>query len=145
MVRVPNHPPLLDKAAADIGGKTPAFQFTGTREEAQAILDELDQHAAMPRNRSRRDIIEGDEPKGAAMKKVQSPNNQTRPDGLPTGEGTAFKDDVADPHPDTEEDYDKIPHPGGTHTPKKPDIGPNTYAHDGTPPPRPHNKGSGPE
>lgn len=43
--RVPNHPPLLDRATADIGGKTAAFRFTGTREEAQAILDEIDRQA----------------------------------------------------------------------------------------------------
>ena len=40
--RVPNYPPLLDRAANDIVGKTAAFRFTGTREEAQAILDEID-------------------------------------------------------------------------------------------------------
>lgn len=66
-------------------------------------------------------------------------------DGLPTGEGTASKDDVADPHPSTEEDYDKIPHPGGTRTRKGVDIGPNSYAHDGKAPPRPKNEGSGPQ
>lgn len=66
-------------------------------------------------------------------------------DGLPTGEGTSGKNDVADPHPSTEEDYDKIPSPGGTKTPKGPDIGPNSYAHDGNPPPRPRNTGAGPK
>ena len=60
-------------------------------------------------------------------------------DGLPTGEGTAGKRDVADPHPATEEDYDKIPNPGGKRPPKDPDIGPNSYAHKGTAPPRPDN------
>lgn len=39
--RAPNHPPLLDRAAHDIGGETAAFQFTGKREEAQAILNEI--------------------------------------------------------------------------------------------------------
>lgn len=63
-------------------------------------------------------------------------------DGLPTGEGTAGKNDVADPHPSTEEDYDKIPRPGGTNRPKGPDIGPNSYAHDGKAPPRPKNEGA---
>ena len=63
-------------------------------------------------------------------------------DGLPTGEDTAGKSDVADPHPATEQDYDKIPKPGDTNPPKGPDIGPNSYAHDGTPPPRPKNQGS---
>ena len=63
-----------------------------------------------------------------------------------TGEGTANKGNVADPHPSTEEDYDKIPHPGGTKTPRDPDIGTNSYAHDGKKaPPRPKNEGSGPE
>jgi hypothetical protein len=62
-----------------------------------------------------------------------------------TGGGTANKNDVADPHPSTEEDYDKIPRPGGTKTPEGPDIGPNSYAHDGKAPPRPKNEGSGPQ
>jgi hypothetical protein len=44
--RTPNHPPLLDRAAHDIGGKTAAFRFTGTREEAQAILDAIDQQTS---------------------------------------------------------------------------------------------------
>lgn len=66
-------------------------------------------------------------------------------DGLPTGEGTAGKNDVADPHPATEEDYDKKPRPGGVRTPKEPDIGPNSYAHDGKARPRPKNEGSGPQ
>jgi hypothetical protein len=66
-------------------------------------------------------------------------------DGLPSGEDTANKHDVADPHPSTEEDYDKIPQPGGVKPPKGSDIGPNSYTHDGTPPPRPHNKGAGPK
>ena len=66
-------------------------------------------------------------------------------DGLPTGEGTAGNNDVADPHPSTEEDYDKKPRPGGTKPPKAPDIGPNSYAHDGKAPPRPKNEGSGPQ
>lgn len=63
-------------------------------------------------------------------------------EGLPTGESTAGKNDVADPHPSTEEHYDKIPRPGGTKPPKAPDIGPNSYAHDGKPPPRPKNEGA---
>ena len=61
-------------------------------------------------------------------------------DGLPTGEGTAGKNDVADPHPATEEDYDRKSRPGGAKPPRKPNVGPNTYAHDGTAPPRPNNK-----
>lgn len=65
-------------------------------------------------------------------------------DGLPTGEETANKHDVADPHPSTEEDYDKIPQPGGVKPHEGADIGPNSYTHDGTPPQRPHNKGAGP-
>ena len=66
-------------------------------------------------------------------------------EGLPTGEGTAAKNDVADPHPATEEDYDKIPRPGGAKRTEEGDIGPNSYAHNGTAPPRPKNKGSGPK
>ena len=66
-------------------------------------------------------------------------------EGLPTGEGTAGKNDVADPHPSTEEDYDKIPRPGGTKTPKGPDIGQNSYAHDGKAPPHPKSEGSKPK
>jgi hypothetical protein len=66
-------------------------------------------------------------------------------DHLPTGEGTATEHDVADPHPATEEDYDKIPNPGRERPGRGADIGPNDYAHDGTPPPRPHNRGAGPE
>lgn len=52
-------------------------------------------------------------------------------DGLPTGEGTSTENDVFDPHPATEEDYDKIPSPGGVKPRKGPDIGPNTYLNDG--------------
>lgn len=66
-------------------------------------------------------------------------------DGLPTGEGTAGKDDVADPHPTTEEDYDQLPRPGGVWRPRAPDIGANSYVHDGAPPARPTNKESGPK
>ena len=44
--RAPNHPPLLDRAADDVGGRSAAFRFTGTREEAQAILDAIDQQAS---------------------------------------------------------------------------------------------------
>jgi hypothetical protein len=46
MARVPNHPPLLDRAAADVCGKTVTARFTGTRKEAQAILDEVDRRAS---------------------------------------------------------------------------------------------------
>jgi hypothetical protein len=66
-------------------------------------------------------------------------------DGLPTGEGTASTNDVADPHPATEESYDKIPHPGGAKPPKGPDIGPNSYAHDGKALPRSRSDGSKPQ
>lgn len=66
-------------------------------------------------------------------------------DGLPTGEGTAPKNDVADPHPSTEEHYDQIERPGGARAPKGSDVGANSYAHDGKAAPRPKNKGSGPE
>lgn len=66
-------------------------------------------------------------------------------EGLPTGEGTSRTKDVADPHPATEEHYDKIPHPGGKHPPDAHEIGPNSYAHDGKAPPRPQSKGSRPQ
>jgi hypothetical protein len=66
-------------------------------------------------------------------------------DGLPTGEQRAVRNDVADPHPSAEKDYDKIPRPGGVKPRKGPDIGPNSYTHNGTAPPRPKNRGSGPQ
>ena len=59
---------------------------------------------------------------------------------LSTGEGTASRNDVADPHPSTEENFDQIPHLGGTNPPKQTDPGPNSYANDGTPQPRPKTK-----
>lgn len=65
-------------------------------------------------------------------------------DGLPSGSGTAGRNDVADPHPATEEDYDKIPRPGGTKVPTDRDVDHNSYTHNGKAPPRPKNKGSGP-
>ena len=59
-----------------------------------------------------------------------------------TGEGTAPPEvDVADPHPSDEEH----PYRNKAGGPMEGDIGPNPAVHDGTPPPRPHNKGSGPE
>ena len=45
---------------------------------------------------------------------------------------------------DPSDEEPEPPHPGGVHSPKD-DIGPNDAIHDGTPPPRPHNAGSGPE
>lgn len=76
---------------------------------------------------------------------ASSPESRNRHrDALPTGEGTASKNDVADPHPATEEDYDKISKPGGTKAPDGPDIGANSYAHDGKAPPRPENEGAKP-
>ena len=65
-------------------------------------------------------------------------------DGLASGAGTSATNDVADPHPANEEDYDKIPHPGGANPPRG-DIGPNSYAHNGKAPPRPQSKGSMPK
>lgn len=64
--------------------------------------------------------------------------------GLPTGAGTSGNKDVADPHPAGEEDYDKIPRPGGSRAPRD-DIGANSYTHDGKAPPRPKNRGAGPQ
>lgn len=63
-------------------------------------------------------------------------------EGLPTGENTAGNNEVADPHLATEENYDLIPRPGGTKTPKKPDIGPNSYVHNGKAPPVSKSEGS---
>lgn len=60
-------------------------------------------------------------------------------DGLPSGEDTAAVNDVADPHPSTEENYDQIPNPGRHRPPPGHDIGPNNAVHDGTAPPRPDN------
>ena len=57
--------------------------------------------------------------------------------------------EVADPHPsDEEHPYDKAA-PGGDTMPRRDvrkvraDIGANPAAHDGSAPPRPHNRGSG--
>lgn len=66
-------------------------------------------------------------------------------DGLPTGEQPGISNDVADPHPSTEEHYDQIPSPGGDTAHEHDDIGPNSYIHDGKAAPRPKNKGSGPK
>jgi hypothetical protein len=55
--------------------------------------------------------------------------------------GTDQSKGVPDPHPSTEEDYDKIPHPGGARPPKETDPGPNTYTNDGTKLTPPDNKG----
>lgn len=60
----------------------------------------------------------------------------------PTGPGTSKSKDVADPHPSTEEHYQKQSEPGGANPPKK-DIGPNPGAHDGHPRPRPVNVENG--
>jgi hypothetical protein len=65
-------------------------------------------------------------------------------EGLPTGKGTAATNDVADPHPSTEENNENIARPGVPQTPHDHDIGPNSYAHDGKAPPWPKNKGAGP-
>jgi hypothetical protein len=66
-------------------------------------------------------------------------------EGLPTGAGTAGKNDVADPHPSTEEHDDKIQRPGDAKPPKEPDIGPNSYAHDGKAPPQSRSQGNKPQ
>ena len=60
------------------------------------------------------------------------------PDALATGAGTSTTNDVADPHPSTEQHYDRIKGPGGANPPKK-DLGPNPSIHNGTAPPRPKN------
>ena len=57
--------------------------------------------------------------------------NSPKPqDGLPTGRDTSLSNDVFDPHPSNEEQYDRQKHPGGTHPPKK-DLGPNDAIHNG--------------
>ena len=66
-------------------------------------------------------------------------------DGLATGKQPGVPNDVADPHPASEPEGDKSAHPGGGKPPKAPDIGPNSYAHDGSAPPRPDNRGAGPK
>jgi hypothetical protein len=65
-------------------------------------------------------------------------------EGKPSGEGTSPTNDVADPHPATEEEYDKIPHPGGANPPDPHAPGANSYTHNGKAPPRPQSKGSRP-
>jgi hypothetical protein len=64
---------------------------------------------------------------------------QPRNKHAPTGRGSG-SEAVADPHPSTEEHYDRIRHPGGAKPPNEThDVGQNTWAHDGTPQPRPRN------
>lgn len=73
-----------------------------------------------------------------------TPSGRTAREGAHrrTGDGTAPTElDVADPHPSDEEH----PYRNKAGGPIEGDIGPNPAVHDGTPPPRPHNKGSGPE
>lgn len=64
---------------------------------------------------------------------------QNQRDGLPTGEDTSAANDVADPHPSTEENYDQIPNPGRPAPPPGHDIGPNNAVHNGTAPRPPAN------
>jgi hypothetical protein len=66
-------------------------------------------------------------------------------DGLADGKGAEDKKDVADPHPSTEEHYDRIRRPGGVLPHTAPDIGPNSYANDGDPPPPPDYKAPPPK
>jgi hypothetical protein len=62
----------------------------------------------------------------------------------PTGPGTAPADlDVADPHPADEGEGGSSDGPIVADAVAK-DIGPNPAVHDGSPPTRPHNAGSGP-
>ncbi len=46
---------------------------------------------------------------------------------------------VSDPHPSTEEHYDRERHPGGAHPPKGKESGVSVAEHDGSAPPRPRN------
>lgn len=55
-----------------------------------------------------------------------------------TGPDTSSLNDVADPHPSTEEHYDRQRRPGGANPPRG-DIGPNPARHDGHPKPKPEN------
>jgi hypothetical protein len=55
-----------------------------------------------------------------------------------TGTGTSDQNDVADPHPSTEEHYDRVRHPGGAHPPRK-DLSTSVGRHDGSAPPPPDN------
>ena len=43
--RIPDHPPLVDRVAADIDGNITTVQFVSTRKQARAILDEIDRQA----------------------------------------------------------------------------------------------------
>ncbi|HHY48538.1 MAG TPA: hypothetical protein GYA10_02160 [Alphaproteobacteria bacterium] len=60
----------------------------------------------------------------------------------PTRSGTTAAGlDVADPHPSDEERYGLIQRPGGARPPRLAlDIGPNPWAHDGNPIPRPRQR-----
>lgn len=64
-------------------------------------------------------------------------------DGLPTGEQPGVPNDVADPHPSTEEFGDSDASGAVTKPGKDKDIGQNSYAHDGNSPPRPKHSNSG--
>lgn len=61
-------------------------------------------------------------------------------DGLPTGEQPGLAHDVSDPHPSPDKADADHPSDGGKPA-KGPDIGPNSYAHDGKAPPRPKTRG----
>jgi hypothetical protein len=50
-----------------------------------------------------------------------------------------------DPHPSTEEHYDRNEHPGGARGPLGHDIGPNDAVHDGHAQPRPNNSDRSPK
>ena len=82
------------------------------------------------------------------------PSGDTAQEGAhrQTGAGTSPDpaDEIVDPHPSDEEHPYRAKYPGGANPPADTtrghvDNGPNPAIHDGTPPPRPHNRGSGPE
>jgi hypothetical protein len=79
---------------------------------------------------------------------INRPEGHTAEEGAhrQTGENTSPDpaNEVQDPHPSDEEHPYRERHPGGANPPRI-DIGPNPAAHNGTPPRRPHNAGSGPE
>ena len=82
------------------------------------------------------------------------PDGQTAKEGAhrQTGAGTSPDpaNEVVDPHPSDEEHPYREARPGGAGSPSdvpvgNDDIGANPAKHDGSAPPRPHNRGSGPK
>lgn len=79
-------------------------------------------------------------PTNYPSKSAEARGHRLRPGSVETGRGTGDEREVADPHPSNEEHYDRIRHPGGAKPPNETrDLGKNTWAHEGTPQPRPRN------